>query len=74
MKKSILVAVLLLSMLSSSAIAAKNFENESNWSAVRACAENQQMAHLDTIYKDTLAFVGRDNGKAAVLLRDAQTA
>lgn len=74
MKKSILPAVLLLSMLSSSAIAAKNCENESNWSAVRACAENQQMTQLDSIYKDTLAFVGRDNSKAAGLLRDAQTA
>jgi uncharacterized protein YecT (DUF1311 family) len=74
MKKSILLAVLPLSMLSPSAIAAKNCENENNWSAVRACAENQQMDHLEAIYKDTLEFVDRDNSKAAGLLKDAQTA
>ena len=66
--------LLFISLLSSPAFAAKDCEKESNWSAVRACAEEQQTAHLDAVYKDTLAFVGRDNPKAADLLKKAQAA
>ena len=68
------VAFLLLLGLSSKAVAAKDCEKESNWSAVRACAENQQRVHLDAVYKDTLAYVSRDNAIAAEWLKKAQAA
>ena len=75
MDKSIqLAALLVISLLSTKAFAAKDCESESNWSAARACAEDQQTAHLEAVYKDTLAFVSRDNPKAAELLKQAQAA
>ena len=73
-KPIVLAAFLLLLVLSSKAVAAKDCEKESNWSAVRACAGDQQMAHLDAVYKDTLAYVRRDNAKAAGWLKKAQAA
>lgn len=69
-----LAALLLLSLLSPTAISAKNCESGSNWSALRACAYESQMADLNAVYKDTLAYVSRDNAKAGDLLRQAQAA
>jgi uncharacterized protein YecT (DUF1311 family) len=73
-KINLLAVFVLLLVLSPRTIAAKNCESESNWSAVRACAEGQQTAHLDAVYKDTLAYVSRDNPKAGEWLKKAQAA
>ena len=64
-----LASVLLLASVS---VAAKDCEKESNWSAIRACAEDEQMAELDAIFQDTLAYIRQDNKVAADLLVKAQ--
>ena len=69
-----LVTLALLALLSSTAVAARDCEKEANWSAVRACAGDQQMAHLEAVYQDTLAFVRKDNAMAAEWLEKAQVA
>jgi uncharacterized protein YecT (DUF1311 family) len=74
MNRPLYLATLILAILPSTALAAKNCENEGNWSAVRACTEEQQIAHLNVVYKDTLAYIRRDNARAAELLEKAQAA
>ena len=66
--------MLLLSTVSFTALAERDCEKESSWSAVRACAEEQQMAALNAIYHDTLTYVARDNADAAARLKKAQNA
>jgi uncharacterized protein YecT (DUF1311 family) len=72
-RNSPILAIALL-VLWSTAAAAKDCEKEDNWSAVRACAEEQQTAHLEAVYRDTLAYVRKDNPDAAQWLEKAQAA
>lgn len=71
MTRTSLLAVIVLSGILNSALA-KDCEAEVNWSAARACVEEQQKEHLNAVFQDALEYIGRDNPKAAELLVKSQ--
>ena len=72
-KRYLVMAATLIAIAAFSIVGlANDCESEGNWSAVRACSEERQMAELESVYKDTLAFVRNDNPEAADLLVKAQ--